>query len=151
MKRCLPAAYPAKAAPPFGSSNNELHSCTLLIAEKRGANNRQEQSNAPLTVRYEIHTSAQPIQQTKLRSNSDNQSMGACEGAFPPCILRKQRCPSALQTMNCTPADYRLQKSMGQTTNRNRATLPSLFSMQFTQVPSQYSKQIGEVIATIEV
>jgi hypothetical protein len=46
-----------KAALPFGSSNNELHSCRLLIAEKHGANNRQEQSKAPLTVRYEIHTS----------------------------------------------------------------------------------------------
>jgi hypothetical protein len=41
----------------IGSSNNELHSCRLLIAEKRGANNQQEQSKAPLTVRYEIHTS----------------------------------------------------------------------------------------------
>jgi hypothetical protein len=29
-----------------------------------------------------------------------------------------------------------LQKSMGQTTNRNRARLPSLFGMKFTQVPS---------------
>ena len=77
--------------------------------------------------------------------------MGACEGAFPPRILQKQRRPLAFQTMNCTPADYRLQKSMGQTTDRNRATLPSLFGMKFTQVPSQYSKQIGEVKATIEV
>jgi hypothetical protein len=42
--------------------------------------------------------------------------MGMCKGAFPPRIPRKQRRPSALQTMNCTPADYRLQKSMGQTT-----------------------------------
>jgi hypothetical protein len=49
--------YPAKAAPPFGSSNNELHCCRLMIAEKCGANNRQEKSNAPLTVWYEIHTS----------------------------------------------------------------------------------------------
>jgi hypothetical protein len=53
--------------------------------------------------------------------------------------------------MNCTPADYRLQKSVGQTTNRNRARLPSLFGMTFTKVPSQYSKGIGEVKATIEV
>jgi hypothetical protein len=53
--------------------------------------------------------------------------------------------------MNCTPADYRLQKSVGQTTDRNRATLPSLFGMKFTQVPSQYSKQIGEVQTSIEV
>jgi hypothetical protein len=57
MQRCLPATYPAKAAPPFSSSNNELHSCRLSIAEKHGANNGQEQSEAPLTVRYEIHTS----------------------------------------------------------------------------------------------
>jgi hypothetical protein len=57
MQRRLPAANPAKAAPPFSSSNNELHSCRLSIAEKHGANNRQEQSNAPLTVRYEVHTS----------------------------------------------------------------------------------------------
>jgi hypothetical protein len=55
--------YPAKAAPPFGFSNNELHSCRLLIAEMGGANNQKEQSTAPLTVWYEIHTSAQPIQQ----------------------------------------------------------------------------------------
>jgi hypothetical protein len=39
--------------------------------------------------------------------------------------------------MNCTPADYRLQKSVGQTTNRNRARLPSLFGMKFTQVPGK--------------
>jgi hypothetical protein len=44
-----------------------------------------------------------------------------------------------------------LQKSVGQTTNRNRARLPSLFGMKFTQVPSQYSKGIGEVKATIKV
>jgi hypothetical protein len=74
-----------------------------------------------------------------------------CKGAFPPHIPRKQRCPSALQTMNCTPADNRLQKSVGQTTDRNRARLPSLFGMKFTQVPSQCSKGIGEVKATIKV
>jgi hypothetical protein len=50
VQRHLPATYPTKAAPPFGSSNNELHSCRLLIAEKRGANNQQEQSKAPVTV-----------------------------------------------------------------------------------------------------
>jgi hypothetical protein len=93
MQRCLPAAYPVKAAPPFGFSNNELHSCRLSIAEKCGANNRQEQSNAPLTVRYEIHTSAQPIQQTNWRSKSDNQSMGTCKGTFSPHIVWKQHCP----------------------------------------------------------
>jgi hypothetical protein len=63
--------------------------------------------------------------------------MGMCKGTFPPRIPQKQCRPSALQTMNCTPADYRLQKSMGQTTNRNRARLPSLFSMEFTQVPGK--------------
>jgi hypothetical protein len=65
--------------------------------------------------------------------------MGACEeGAFPTRILQKQCHPLALQTMNCTPADYQLQKSVGQTTDRNRAMLPSLFGMKFTQVaPSQ--------------
>jgi hypothetical protein len=52
-----------KAALPFSSSKNQLHSCRLLIAEKCGANNQWEQSKAPLTVWYEIHTSAQPIQQ----------------------------------------------------------------------------------------
>jgi hypothetical protein len=77
--------------------------------------------------------------------------MGACEGTFLPRILWKQHCPSAFQTMNCTPADYWLQKSVGQTTNRNRATFPSLFRMKFTQVPSQYSKQIGEGKVTIKV
>jgi hypothetical protein len=137
MWRRLPAAYPAKAAPPFGSSNNELHSCRLPIAEKRGANNRHEESKAPLTVRYEIHTIVQPMQQRNWRSKSDNRSMGMCKGAFPPRIPRKQRRPSALQTMNCTPADYRLQKSVGQTTDRNRERLPSLFGMKFTQVPGK--------------
>jgi hypothetical protein len=53
--------------------------------------------------------------------------------------------------MNCTPADNQLQKSVGLTTDRNRARLPSLFGMKFTQVPSQCSKGIGEVKATIEV
>jgi hypothetical protein len=77
--------------------------------------------------------------------------MGVCKGTFLPRILQKQHCPLAFQTMNCTPADYPLQKSMGQTTNRNRATLPSLFGMKYTQEPSQYSKQIGEINATIKV
>jgi hypothetical protein len=53
--------------------------------------------------------------------------------------------------MNCTPADYQLQKSVGLTTNRNRARLPSLFGMKFTQEPGQYSKRIKEVQATIKV
>jgi hypothetical protein len=151
MWRRLPATYPAKAAPPFSSSKNRLHSCRLSIAEKCGANNRREQSKAPLTVRYEIHTSAQPIQQMNWRSKSNNQTMGMCKGAFLPHIPRKQRHPLAVQTMNCTPTDYQLQKSMGQTTDRNRARLPSLFGMKFTQVPSQYSKWIEEVKATIEL
>ena len=77
--------------------------------------------------------------------------MGTCKGAFPPCIPWKQHRLLAIKTMNCTPADYRLQKSVGQTTNRNRARLPSLFGMKFTQVPSQYSKGIGEVKVTIKV
>jgi hypothetical protein len=77
--------------------------------------------------------------------------MGTCKGAFLPPILQKQCHPLALQTMNCTPADYQLQKSVGQTTNWNRPRLPSLFGMKFTQVPSQYSKGIGEVKVTIEV
>jgi hypothetical protein len=108
-----------------------------LIAEKHGANNQQEQSKAPLTVRYEIHTSAQPIQQRNWRSKSDNRSMGMCKGAFLPRIPQKQHRPLALQTMNCTPADYQLQKSVGQTTDRNRGRLPSLFGMKFTQVPGK--------------
>jgi hypothetical protein len=37
-----------------------------------------------------------------------------------------------------------MQKSMGQTTNRNRARLHSLFSIKFTQLTCQYSNQIGE-------
>jgi hypothetical protein len=77
--------------------------------------------------------------------------MGMCKGTFPPRIPQKQHRPLALQTMNCTPADYRLQKSVGQTTERNRARLHSLFGMKFTQVPSQYSRGIGEVKATIKV
>jgi hypothetical protein len=76
------------------------------LQKKHGANNQQEQSKTPLTVWYDIHTSAQPIEQMNWRSTSDNQSMGAFEGVFPLRILQKQRRPSALQTMNCTPADY---------------------------------------------
>jgi hypothetical protein len=63
--------------------------------------------------------------------------MGMCKGPFPPRILQNQHHPLALQTMNCTPADYQLQKSMGQTTNRIRAMLPSLFGMKFTQAPGK--------------
>jgi hypothetical protein len=72
--------------------------------------------------------------------------MGACKGAFPPPILQKQCRPSALQTINCTPADCQLQKNVGQTTNRNRARLPSLFGMKFTQVPRrrEYSNRFAE-------
>jgi hypothetical protein len=62
--------------PPFSSSNNQLQSCRLSIAEKHGANNQQEQSKAPLTIWYEVHTSAQPqysnqfAEQTTLPNNS---------------------------------------------------------------------------------
>jgi hypothetical protein len=70
VQRCLPTANPAKTAPPFSSSNNQLHSCRLSIAEKHGANNQQEQSKAPLTIQYEIHTSVQPIQQLICRTNN---------------------------------------------------------------------------------
>jgi hypothetical protein len=136
---------------PFSSSNNRLHSCKLLIAEKCGANNWKEQSKAPLTVWYEIHTSAQPIQQPNQRSKSKKWSMGVCEGTFLPPILQKQHRPSALQKINCTPADYWLQKSVGQTSNVSRARLHSLFGMKFTQVPSQYSNQIREVQARNKV
>jgi hypothetical protein len=52
--------------------------------------------------------------------------------------------------LSCTPEDYRLQKSVGQTTDGNRARLHSLFGMKFTQVPSQYSKRIKEVQGTIK-
>jgi hypothetical protein len=136
MQRHLPTANPVKAVPPFSSSNNWLHSCRLSIAEKRGANNQQEQSKAPLTVWYMKFTQV-PSQYSKRIGEIDNQSMGACKGAFLPPILWKQCHPSALQTINCTPADYQLQKNVGQTTNRNRARLHSLFGMKFTQVPAK--------------
>jgi hypothetical protein len=70
--------------------------------------------------------------------------MGACKGAFLLPILQKQHRPSALQTIDCTLADYQLQKSVGQTTNRIRARLPSLFDMKFTEVPSQCSNRFAE-------
>jgi hypothetical protein len=35
-----------------------------------------------------------------------------------------------------------LQKNMGQTTDRNRARLPSLFGMKFTQVPTKNQQPI---------
>jgi hypothetical protein len=44
-----------------------------------------------------------------------------------------------------------IAQSVGQTIDGNRARLHSLFSMKFTQVPSQYSKQIKEVQVTIKV
>jgi hypothetical protein len=93
MQRRLPTAYAAKAALPLSSSNNRLHSCRLSIAEKCGANNWQEQSKAPLTVWYEIHTSAQPTQQPNPISTTKKQSMGACKGSFPLPMLQKQHCP----------------------------------------------------------
>jgi hypothetical protein len=73
--RPLPATYPAKAALPLSSSNNQLHFCRVSIAEWHGAKNWQEQSKAPLTVPYEIHTSAQPIQQP---TRADLQSKQCC-------------------------------------------------------------------------
>jgi hypothetical protein len=93
MQRHLPTANLVKAVLPISSSNNQLHSCRLSIAEKCGANNQQEQIKAPLTVWYEIHTSAQPKQQPNQRSTSKKWSMGECKGAFLPPILRKQCCP----------------------------------------------------------
>jgi hypothetical protein len=47
-----------------------------------------------------------PIQQWNWRSTSEKQSMGACEGTFLLPILQKQHHPSALQTINYTPAEY---------------------------------------------
>ncbi len=38
-----------------------------------------------------------------------------------------------------------MQKSVGQTTDRNRARFHSLFGMKFTQLTCQYSNGIGEV------
>jgi hypothetical protein len=80
VQRHLPIANPVKAALPLSSSDNWLHSCRLSIAEKHGANNQQEQSKAPLTVWYEIHTSAQPIQQPICRPNNIAQQFS--------CLLR---------------------------------------------------------------
>jgi hypothetical protein len=40
---------------------------------------------------------------------------------------------------------------MGQTTNRNRARLPSLFGMKFTKVLSQYNSQSGPICRTNNV
>jgi hypothetical protein len=84
---------------PFSYSSNQLHSCRLSIAETQGANNRQEQSKAPLTVWYEIHTNTQPNTATKSKKYKQE------KGVFQPPILQKQRHPTALQTINCTPAD----------------------------------------------
>jgi hypothetical protein len=86
MQRHRPTANPVKAVPPFSSSNNQLHSCRLSIAEKHGANNQQEQSKALLTVWYMKFTQV-PSQYSKRIGEIDNQSMGACEGAFLPPIL----------------------------------------------------------------
>jgi hypothetical protein len=77
--------------------------------------------------------------------------MGVCEGAFLPPIVQKLCHPSALQTINCTPEDCQMQKSVGQTTSRNRARLHSLFGMKFTQLTCQYSNRIGEVKARSKV
>jgi hypothetical protein len=43
-----------------------------------GANNQQEQSKALLTVWYEIHTSAQPIQQLGLICRTNNVAQQFC-------------------------------------------------------------------------
>jgi hypothetical protein len=56
-KGAFPPRIPRKQRRPLALQTMNWHSCRLLIAEKHGANNRQEQSKAPLTVRYEIHTS----------------------------------------------------------------------------------------------
>jgi hypothetical protein len=39
--------------------------------------------------------------------------MGVSEGAFLLPILQKQHHPSALQRINCTLADFQLQKAWG--------------------------------------
>jgi hypothetical protein len=64
-----------------------------INCRKHQANNQQEQSKAPLTVWYEIHTTADPTQQPNPISTSKKQSMGACEGTFLPPILQKQCSP----------------------------------------------------------
>jgi hypothetical protein len=71
--------------------------------------------------------------------------MGTCKGAFPLRILRKQHRPLALQTMNCTPADYQLQKSVGQTTDRNRGSPPLTVWYEIHTSPRQeYSNRLAE-------
>jgi hypothetical protein len=51
---------------PLNYSNNWLHSCRPLIAEKHGTNNWQELSWALLTVWYDIHMSIQLMRQPNL-------------------------------------------------------------------------------------
>jgi hypothetical protein len=111
MQSHHPTAYPAKAAPCLSSSNNQLHSCRLSISEKRGANNQQEQSKAPLTVRYEIHTRADPIQQPNLISTSKQQSMVcskvpshhlSCKSSTVLKLFKQST--ALLQTINCQKA-----------------------------------------------
>jgi hypothetical protein len=99
---------------------------TDCIAEKCEANNQQEQSKAPLPVWYEIHTSAQPIQQLTCRTNNVAQqfsclSLHSCrlstaekhgannqqEGS-PNCLVwNSHKCPANtatdLQNKQCRP------------------------------------------------
>jgi hypothetical protein len=93
MQNHLPVAYPAKAVPPLSASNNWLHSCRLSIAEKRGANNQQEQSKAPLTVRYVNSHNCQANTGTESDKYKQETKYGCMQSAFPLPILQKQSCP----------------------------------------------------------
>jgi hypothetical protein len=93
VQRCLPTANPKKAALSFSSSNNQLHSCRLSIAEKHGANNWQEQSKAPHCLVWNSHK-CPANKATKLEKYKWEMKYGC--GAFPLPILQKQCRPSAL-------------------------------------------------------
>jgi hypothetical protein len=143
MWRHLPATYPAKAASATLQLFKQL-TALLQTINCRKAWGKQPTGTEQGSLHCSVWNSHKCPANTATESEKYKASQGAFEGVFLPPILQKQHCPSALQTINCTLADYQLQKSIGQTTKRNRARLPSLFGMKFTQVPSRYRNWFAE-------
>jgi hypothetical protein len=83
--------------------------------------------------------------ENQIRTNQTRNKVARVHVKVPSCCLScesSQHHPLVIQTIDCTPADYRLQKSMGQTTERNRAGLCRLFGMIFTWVSGWWDNQI---------
>jgi hypothetical protein len=146
MWRCLPAAYPVKAASTTLWWFKQL-TALLQTIDCRKAWDKQlrgtELGSADCLVWYSHEYLVDET--TKFRTNQTRNNVARVHVKVPShCISceSSQHHLLAIQTIDCTPADHWLQKSMGQTTDRNTSGLWWLFGMIFTWVSTWWDNQI---------